>query len=103
MPHGPIRMHLLIRKRITIDVSKCVGCQLCMKNCPVGTVIAYADRAQKAYVRNSLACGGCGACLRGCPVNAIHILEEHVQSDGICCVSEVRAPGQPKHADASNT
>lgn len=95
MPHGPLRMHLLVRKRIAIDASKCVGCQLCMKNCPVGTVIFYAERAHKAYVRNPRQCGGCGACLRGCAAGAIRIVEDRVPSEEVvCCVDEIRAPGQ---------
>ena len=86
----------MTRKRIVIEGSKCVGCQLCMRNCPVGRVIAFAEKAQMAYVKNPLACGGCGACLRGCAAGAIHIKEEWAKGSFDYTPIETRAPGQPR-------
>ena len=94
MGHGPLRTHLLVRKRIVIEGRKCVGCQLCMRNCTVGTVIGYADKALMAYVKDPLACGGCGACLRGCAAGAIHIKEEKAASTLVVMPKKVVAPGQ---------
>lgn len=101
MGHGPIRSHLMIRKHVVIEGRKCVGCQLCMRNCPVGTVIAYSEKAHIAYVKNPLACGGCGACLRGCAAGAVHIKEEKLAGDMVRLVSDVRAPGQRTGADVA--
>lgn len=74
----------------------CIGCKLCMFNCPVGTVIGFDEKERTARLVNPWACGGCGACLRGCPTNAIHI-KEVLRSDALdYSIKEVRAPGQGK-------
>ena len=94
MGHGPLRTHLMTRKHIVIEGRKCVGCQLCMRNCPVGTVIAYSEKVRIAFVKNSLACGGCGACLRGCAAGAVHIKEERLTSSMMRVPDRISAPGQ---------
>lgn len=99
MSYGPLRTHLTCRRRIVIEGRKCVGCKLCMRNCPVGTPIAYSERARKAYLKDPLACGGCGACLRGCPAGAIHIAEERLDGGIVGPRAGARAPGQPKEGD----
>lgn len=89
----------MTRKHIVIEGRKCVGCQLCMRNCPVGKVIAFAEEAQMAYVKDPLACGGCGACLRGCPAGAIHVKEEWVEGAFDYTPVVAVAPGQARTDD----
>lgn len=96
MAHGPLRMHLMVRRHIVICEESCVGCGLCMRSCPVGTAIAFREGKRTAYVKNPLACGGCGACLRGCPANAIHIVEDRPSELIERAVDAARAPGQPE-------
>jgi NADH:ubiquinone oxidoreductase subunit F (NADH-binding)/(2Fe-2S) ferredoxin/Pyruvate/2-oxoacid:ferredoxin oxidoreductase delta subunit len=47
-----------------IDPGKCVGCLLCLKNCPVK---AISGERKKAHVIDQAACIKCGACFNVCP------------------------------------
>lgn len=47
-----------------IDPDKCVGCLLCLKNCPVN---AITGERKKAHVIDQAACIKCGACFNVCP------------------------------------
>ena len=47
-----------------IEPDKCVGCLLCLKNCPTN---AISGEHKKVHVINQAACIKCGACLNVCP------------------------------------
>ena len=47
-----------------IDPEKCVGCLLCVKNCPAG---AISGEHKKAHVIDQAACFKCGTCFNVCP------------------------------------
>jgi len=52
-----------------IDLTKCIGCGICGKNCPA-TAIKLKEK--KAYITQDL-CIGCGQCIHYCPQKAIAI------------------------------
>jgi len=52
-----------------IDQEKCIGCELCVKVCPSGTISMQDGRAQVTGDR-SLQCGHCQAV---CPVDAVRV------------------------------
>ncbi len=58
-----------------IDVTKCMGCELCVKVCP-NHVLSLVDRV--AVVSQPQACDYTGACQEICPTGAIRLTYEIV-------------------------
>lgn len=51
-----------------IDKNICVGCQNCLRTCPMGAIKVDADGK---CVIDPKVCVSCGACASTCPMNAI--------------------------------
>ena len=58
---------------INVDIDKCVGCNACVRACPVGDAnIARMDGDGKLkIVIDDDKCIKCGACIARCPKGAI--------------------------------
>ena len=67
----------MIKKIITIDKDKCVGCGLCANACKE-SAIGIVDG--KAVLLHEDHCDGLGNCLPVCPTNAISFIEKEVNS-----------------------
>ncbi len=52
-----------------IDPSKCTGCTLCAKQCPVA---AISGRAKEVHVIDPAVCARCGKCMSSCNFGAIY-------------------------------
>lgn len=55
---------------ISIDATKCVGCQMCVKDCPQGNIFVGSDGKATVKEQNCMKCGHCTAI---CPVAAVKI------------------------------
>ena len=55
--------------RIKCDHSKCIGCQKCIKNCPMNVDMLDDSRKRK----NGTECILCGNCIKECPKNALNL------------------------------
>lgn len=62
--HGPL---LLAR----IDESRCIGCRLCIKACPVDAIVGAPKLMHTVLAED---CTGCELCLPPCPVDCIDLV-----------------------------
>ena len=60
------------RQLAVIDEAWCIGCTLCLKACPVDSIIGAAKRMHT--VLDAL-CTGCELCIPVCPVDCISLVE----------------------------
>jgi len=72
-----------------VDVSKCIGCEVCIRICPFSAISKDADG--NAVVQEVL-CKGCGVCGATCPEKAITI--KHFTDDQI--LSQIKMEFEPK-------
>ncbi|WP_125152515.1 ATP-binding protein [Clostridium rectalis] len=66
----------MIRKIITIDETKCNGCELCVKACHEDAIEIING---KAKLISDEYCDGLGDCLPECPTGAISIIEREAE------------------------
>lgn len=59
-------------ENITVDEEKCIGCQQCVRSCPVD-VLRFDENSKKAYAAYPTECEWCLICEEHCPVNALHV------------------------------
>ncbi|HPR56659.1 MAG TPA: mercury methylation ferredoxin HgcB [Deltaproteobacteria bacterium] len=55
---------------LQLDVTRCVGCGMCMEVCPHEVFRMNGKRVQ---IQNRDACMECGACSRNCPTDALSV------------------------------
>lgn len=55
-----------------VDENKCVGCQLCIKACPIGNIKIENKKA----VINNETCNHCGRCIPSCKLGALSMKQQ---------------------------
>ncbi len=60
------------RVAAVIDETRCIGCMLCIKACPVDAIVGAAKRMHTVLTAS---CTGCDLCLPPCPVDCIDLVE----------------------------
>lgn len=64
---------------IKVDLDKCKGCSICVKNCPLDAIEVIE---RKAHTNDK--CVSCGICFRVCPFEAIKKIDEQAESTVQC-------------------
>ena len=63
------------KKQAIIEVSSCVACGACLKQCPKSAIDIYKG----VYAQtNSSICVGCGLCANICPTGSIRVVLREV-------------------------
>ncbi len=76
-PRTKIRMPEHFRGKLKFDPSKCIGCQMCVRDCPTGAIkiVKVGDKQFEAHIDLS-ACIYCGQCVDSCPKGALETTPE---------------------------
>jgi electron transport complex protein RnfB len=53
----------------------CIGCNLCVRACPVDSIVGVAQAMHTVIAAH---CTGCELCLQACPVDCIELIERNV-------------------------
>lgn len=60
-----------VRTRAVIDETRCIGCTLCIKACPVDAIVGARKLMHTVIAQ---ACTGCELCVAPCPVDCIALV-----------------------------
>jgi len=74
-----------------IEPEKCVGCLLCLKNCPTK---AISGEAKKVHVIDQSLCIKCGACFSVCP-KKVRAVSKYTGRKGRVLAGRAEEPAQP--------
>jgi hydrogenase-4 component H len=78
-PFGELELPPYFRGRVVIDEAKCVGCGLCVRDCPgFGLVLQRTPDRDFSLVHYPDRCAYCGQCEDNCRTGAIRLINEFV-------------------------
>jgi len=71
-PHEKLDMPKRFRGKLAYDAQKCIGCKLCIKDCPTGaiSITKIADKQFEAVIDLGR-CIYCAQCVDSCPKKAL--------------------------------
>jgi formate hydrogenlyase subunit 6/NADH:ubiquinone oxidoreductase subunit I len=76
-PAVKVKMPDKFRGKLVFDANKCIGCKLCMKDCPTGAITIKKVGEKKFECTIDLAkCVYCAQCVDSCPKNALRSTAE---------------------------
>jgi Na+-translocating ferredoxin:NAD+ oxidoreductase subunit B len=96
IPLNPVNGHEGPRAVAVIDENWCIGCTLCIKACPVDSIVGASKRMHTIVERD---CTGCELCVPACPVDCISMTPVTGQATGWNAWSPARADeGRARYA-----
>ncbi len=88
IPLNPVNGREAPRAVAVIDESWCIGCTLCIKACPVDTIVG-ASKLMHTVIEAD--CTGCELCVPACPVDCISMVSVTGEATGWNAWSPLRA------------
>lgn len=80
------------RRIVTINEQTCIGCGLCLPDCPT---LALGIPDGKSRLLDDRLCDGCGACVSACPEGALRVTEREARPFDLCrAIGRVRSAGE---------
>ena len=96
LPLNPVHGVEGPRQLAIIDEAWCIGCTLCLKACPVDSIIG-GSKAMHTVMEDL--CTGCELCIPVCPVDCISLVNVTEQRTGWAAWGETQAlTSQHRHA-----
>ena len=73
-PHVKVTMPADFRGRLVFDPAKCIGCKLCMRDCPSRAIeiVKVGEKKFEAHV-DVAKCIACGQCVDSCPKDTLRL------------------------------
>jgi formate hydrogenlyase subunit 6/NADH:ubiquinone oxidoreductase subunit I len=73
-PHVKVAMPAGFRGKLVFDPAKCIGCKLCMRDCPSAAIeiVKVGEKKFEAHV-DVAKCIACGQCVDSCPKEALRL------------------------------
>jgi len=73
-PHDKITMPADFRGRLVFDPAKCIGCKMCMRDCPAAAIeiVKVGEKKFEAHV-DVAKCIACGQCVDSCPKDVLRL------------------------------
>ncbi len=68
------------RGHIEIDIDDCIGCGMCVRCCPCGTL--SVDRIKGTWSIDRFDCIACGFCVEKCPKKCLHMAKGYQTPGG---------------------
>ena len=78
-PAEPINYPQGSRGHIEIEIDECIGCGMCVRCCPCGTL--SVDKLAGTWSIDRFDCIACGYCVEKCPKKCLHMIEGYQTPD----------------------